>query len=138
MNENKDTVLLGGGIIDLKHGEVIVSAINGNAYIKVEDYTSINGDSIVLRYGNYAEIFVSNAKMYVVNNANSEIYLYGNDANFRVGKENRFVQDLKEVRINCTSGTIYCNGEVVCSTPLLKEIGKLLFTDLKPASALTS
>lgn len=138
VNENKDTVLLGGGIIDLKHGEVIVSAINGNAYIKVEDYTSINGDSIVLRYGNYAEIFVSNAKMYVVNNANSEIYLYGNDANFRVGKENRFVQDLKEVRINCTSGTIYCNGEVVCSTPLLKEIGKLLFTDLKPASALTS
>lgn len=138
VNEKKNTISLDGGIIDLKHGEVIVSAINGNAYIEVEDYTSINSESIVLRCGNYGEIFVPNAKMYVVDNANGDIYLYGSDANFRLGKENRLVQDLKEVYINCTAGTIYCNGELLCSMPLLKDIGKLLFTDPKPVSALVS
>ena len=135
IDENKDTVSLSGGILVFEHGKASISATDGDARIDVpNDYTSLTTESVVLRYGDQAEIFASDIKM-CVDHAECKIYMSGSDANFRIGEENRFVQDMKSACIDLATGKVYCNGEVLCYAPMLKQLGKQLFkADPKPAS----
>ena len=137
IDENRNVTSLDGGSIVFEHGKTILSVIDGDACIDMpNDYTSLNGESIVLRYGE-DEISVSDCKMHI-DHTKGKISMNGGDANFRLGKENRFVPKVKEADIDCATGTVYCNGEVICRTLLLKEIWELLFANPKPASALAS
>ena len=135
IDENKDTVSLSGGILVFEHGKASISATDGETLIDVpNDYTSLTSESVVLRYGDQAEIFASDIKM-CVDHAECKIYMSGSDANFRIGEENRFVQDMKSACIDLATGKVYCNGEVLCYAPMLKQLGKQLFkADPKPAS----
>lgn len=110
IDENKDTVSLSGGILVFEHGKASISATDGETLIDVpNDYTSLTSESVVLRYGDQAEIFASDIKM-CVDHAECKIYMSGSDANFRIGEENRFVQDMKSACIDLATGKVYCNG----------------------------
>lgn len=139
IDENKDTVSLSGRILVFEHGKASISATDGDARIDVpNDYTSLTSESVVLRYDDQAEIFASDIKM-CVDHAECKIYMSGSNANFRIGEENRFIQDVKNACIDLATGKVYCNGEVLCYAPMLKQLGKQLFkADPKPVSALTS
>lgn len=139
INEKEDTTSFSGGSIVFEHGKASISVIDGDARIDMPNgYTSLSGDSVVLRYGDKGEIFLSNARV-VISHTECRIYMNGSGANFRINGEDLFVPKVKDAHMDCSTGKISCNGEVVCYEPLLKQLGKQLFkADPKPASAMIS
>ena len=100
-------------------------------------YTSLSSDSVVLRYGERAEIFLSNAWV-GINHVEGKVDLQGDNANFKIGEENRFFSRAKDAHIDCSTGSVYCNGEMLCCVSLLRDLGKLFKADPKPASVMIS
>lgn len=138
IDENEDTVSLSGGVIVFEHGKASISATDGDARIDMlNGYTSLSGGSVVLRYGDKSEIFLSNAWV-VIGHSEGRIYMNGSDANFRINGEDLFVPKVKDAHIDCSTGSVYCNGEVICSVSLLKDLGRLFEAGPKLASTLTS
>lgn len=139
IDENEDTTSFSGGSIVFEHSKASISVTDGDARIDMPNgYTSLSGDSVVLRYGDKGEIFLSNARV-VISHTECRIYMNGSDANFRINGEDLFVPKVKDAHMDCSTGKISCNGEVVCYEPLLKQLGKQLFkADPKPASAMIS
>lgn len=139
IDENEDTTSFSGGSIVFEHSKASISVTDGDARIDMPNgYTSLSGDSVVLRYGDKGEIFLSNARV-VISHTECRIYMNGSGANFRINGEDLFVPKVKDAHMDCSTGKISCNGEVVCYEPLLKQLGKQLFkADPKPASAMIS
>lgn len=138
IDENEDTVSLSGGIIVFEHSKASISVIDGDGRVDMPNgYTSLSGSSAVLKYGDQAEIFLANAWV-GIDHAGSKVDLRGDNANFKIGKKDRFVPKVKDAHINCSTGELICNGEVIFRAPLLERLGKLFKADPKPASALIS
>lgn len=139
IDENEDTTSFSGGSIVFEHSKASISVTDGDARIDMPNgYTSLSGDSVVLRYGDKGEIFLSNSRV-VISHTECRIYMNGSGANFRINGEDLFVPKVKDAHMDCSTGKISCNGEVVCYEPLLKQLGKQLFkADPKPASAMIS
>lgn len=136
IDENEDTVSLSGGIIVFEHSKASISVIDGDGRVDMPNgYTSLSGSSAVLKYGERAEIFLANAWV-GINHAGSKVDLHGDSANFKIGKKDYFVPKVKNAHIDCSTGSIYCNGKEIYRTPLMKELGRLFKADPKPASAL--
>lgn len=134
IDENEDTISLSGGVLVFEHGKASISATDGKARIDMPNgYTSLSSDSVVLRYGERAEIFLSNAWV-GINHVEGKVDLQGDNANFKIGEENRFFSRAKDAHIDCSTGSIYYNGKEICRTPLMKELGRLFKADPKPAS----
>ena len=138
IDENEDTVSLSGGVIVFEHGKASISVTDGDGRVDMPNgYTSLSGSFAVLKCGDQAEIFLANAWV-GINHAGSKVDLRGDSANFKIGKKDRFVPAVKDAHIDCSTGSIYCNGKEICRTPLMKELGRLFKADPKPASALIS
>lgn len=134
IDENEDTVSLSGGVIVFEHGKASISVTDGDGRVDMPNgYTSLSGSFAVLKCGDQAEIFLANAWV-GINHAGSKVDLRGNSANFKIGKKDRFVPAVKDAHIDCSTGSIYCNGKEICRTPLMKELGRLFKADPKPAS----
>ena len=138
IDENEDTVSLSGGVIVFEHSKASISVIDGDGRVDMPNgYTSLSGSSAVLKYGDQAEIFLANAWV-GIDHTGSKLSLSGSDANFKIGKKDYFVPKVKNAHIDCSTGSIYCNGKEISRTPLMKELGRLFKADPKPASALIS
>lgn len=138
IDENEDTVSLSGGVIVFEHSKASISVIDGDGRVDMPNgYTSLSGSSAVLKYGDQAEIFLANAWV-GIDHTGSKLSLSGSDANFKIGKKDYFVPKVKNAHIDCSTGSIYCNGKEIYRTPLMKELGRLFKADPKPASALIS
>lgn len=138
IGENEDTISLSGGVLVFEHGKASISATDGKARIDMPNgYTSLSSDSVVLRYGERAEIFLSNAWV-GINHVEGKVDLQGDNANFKIGEENRFFSRAKDAHIDCSTGSVYCNGEMLCCVSLLRDLGKLFKADPKPASVMIS
>ena len=134
INEKEDTTSFSGGSIVFEHGKASISVIDGDGHVDMPNgYTSLSGSSAVLKYGDQAEIFLANAWV-GIDHTGSKLSLSGSDANFKIGKKDRFVPAVKDAHIDCSTGSIYCNGKEICRTPLMKELGRLFKADPKPAS----
>lgn len=134
IDENEDTVSLSGGVIVFEHGKASISVTDGDGRVDMPNgYTSLSGSFAVLKCGDQAEIFLANAWV-GINHAGSKVDLHGDSANFKIGKKDRFVPAVKDAHIDCSTGSIYCNGKEICRTPLMKELGRLFKADPKPAS----
>lgn len=94
-------------------------------------FISLSGGDFLLKYGDQIEVSVLNAKVYIGDNG---IHFHGDNAKFKIGKKDRFVPAVKDAHIDCSTGSIYCNGKEICRTPLMKELGRLFKADPKPAS----
>lgn len=138
IDENEDTVSLSGAVIVFEHGKASISVTDGDGRVDMPNgYTSLSGSFAVLKCGDQAEIFLANAWV-GINHAGSKLSLSGSDANFKIGKKDYFVPKVKNAHIDCSTGSIYCNGKEIYRTPLMKELGRLFKADPKPASALIS
>lgn len=138
IDENEDTISLSGGVLVFEHGKASISATDGKARIDMPNgYTLLSSDSVVLRYGERAEIFLSNAWV-GINHVEGKVDLQGDNANFKIGEENRFFSRAKDAHIDCSTGSVYCNGEMLCCVSLLRDLGKLFKADPKPASVMIS
>lgn len=136
IDENEDTVSLSGAVIVFEHGKASISVTDGDGRVDMPNgYTSLSGSFAVLKCGDQAEIFLANAWV-GINHAGSKVDLRGDSANFKIGKKDRFVPAVKDAHIDCSTGSIYCNGKEIYRTPLMKELGRLFKADPKPASAL--
>lgn len=134
IDENEDTVSLSGGVIVFEHGKASISITDGDGRVDMPNgYTSLSGSFAVLKCGDQAEIFLANAWV-GINHAGSKVDLHSDSANFKIGKKDRFVPAVKDAHIDCSTGSIYCNGKEICRTPLMKELGRLFKADPKPAS----
>lgn len=134
IDENEDTVSLSGGVIVFEHGKASISVTDGDGRVDMPNgYTSLSGSFAVLKCGDQAEIFLANAWV-GIDHTGSKLSLSGSDANFKIGKKDRFVPAVKDAHIDCSTGSIYCNGKEICRTPLMKELGRLFKADPKPAS----
>jgi hypothetical protein len=134
IDENEDTVSLSGGVIVFEHGKASISVTDGDGRVDMPNgYTSLSGSFAVLKCGDQAEIFLANAWV-GINHAGSKVDLRSDSANFKIGKKDRFVPAVKDAHIDCSTGSIYCNGKEICRTPLMKELGRLFKADPKPAS----
>lgn len=134
IDENEDTVSLSGGVIVFEHGKASISVTDGDGRVDMPNgYTSLSGSFAVLKCGDQAEIFLANARV-GINHAGSKVDLRSDSANFKIGKKDRFVPAVKDAHIDCSTGSIYCNGKEICRTPLMKELGRLFKADPKPAS----
>lgn len=134
IDENEDTVSLSGGVIVFEHGKASISVTDGDGRVDMPNgYTSLSGSFAVLKCGDQAKIFLANAWV-GINHAGSKVDLRGYSANFKIGKKDRFVPAVKDAHIDCSTGSIYCNGKEICRTPLMKEFGRLFKADPKPAS----
>lgn len=138
IDENEDTVSLSGGVIVFEHSKASISVIDGDGRVDMPNgYTSLSGSSAVLKYGDQAEIFLANAWV-GIDHTGSKLSLSGSDANFKIGKKDYFVPKVKNAHIDCSTGSIYCNGKEIYRTPLMKELGRLFKADPKPASVMIS
>lgn len=134
IDENEDTVSLSGGVIVFEHGKASISVTDGDGRVDMPNgYTSLSDSFAVLKCGDQAEIFLANAWV-GINHAGSKVDLRSDSANFKIGKKDRFVPAVKDAHIDCSTGSIYCNGKEICRTPLMKELGRLFKADPKPAS----
>lgn len=137
IDENEDTTSFSGGSIVFEHGKASISVTDGDGRVDMPNgYTSLSGSSAVLKYGDQAEIFLSNAWV-GIDHTGSKLSLSGSDANFKIGKKDYFVPKVKNAHIDCSTGSIYCNGKEICRTLLMKELGRLFKADPKPDSAMT-
>ena len=138
INEKEDTTSFSGGSIVFEHGKASISVIDGDGRVDMPNgYTSLSGSSAVLKYGDQAEIFLSNAWV-GINHVEGKVDLQGDNANFKIGEENRFFSRAKDAHIDCSTGSVYCNGEMLCCVSLLRDLGKLFKADPKPASVMIS
>ena len=138
IDENEDTVSLSGGVIVFEHGKASISVTDGDGRVDMPNgYTSLSGSFAVLKCGDQAEIFLANAWV-GINHAGSKVDLRSDSANFKIGKKDRFVPAVKDAHIDCSTGSVYCNGEMLCCVSLLRDLGKLFKADPKPASVMIS
>lgn len=125
VTEDENIISLDGAVTVFKRGKANLSVIDGNACIDMANSsTSLEGKSIILKYGDYAEVFTADAKVYI-GNIKRTISFSGGNTDLKLGKKKLFVPNVKEADIDCINSAVYYNGKEICCMSQLKELWEL-------------
>lgn len=125
VTEDENIISLDGAVTVFKRGKANLSVIDGNACIDMANSsTSLEGKSIILKYGDYAEVFTTDAKVYI-GNIKRTISFSGGNTDLKLGKKKLFVPNVKEADIDCINSAVYYNGKEICCMSQLKELWEL-------------